>query len=1559
MTPIDFRNIRPIRNSANNGFEELCCQLAACEPAPDGSRFVRNGTPDGGVEAYWILPDNSKHGWQAKFFDTLGKPQWQQLDESVTTALDSHPTLTHYTICLRFDLPDARAGRGKSMRQKWDERVRQWTQAATERGRTVTFDLWGSHELLTRLSHAQHAGRRWFWFGGTDLSKEWFACHLDEVIAAAGPRYSSELSIDLPISLRFASLGYTVDFRNRLVQVRREYRNEMNKAVDSLKTMSADTEVTAAIEAFALAGHALFGALSRFGEDLPPVSLHHEVVNQALQARDTAERVAQELNRLSSADSSATPTASDPHNRDRYQRQYYHLDTFTTALQTVEDFIDESSAKLACRPALLLAGEAGTGKTHLLCDVARLRHAADLPTIVLLGQQLGRGPIWAQILHRLGLNCTRDEFLGALETAAETVGGRALILLDAINEASEVAWRDELPGMLAVIAQHPRIGIAVSCRSTYERQLVRDDLVSSQLSRVEHEGFASRTFDAIATFCAYYDIETLNAPPLSPEFENPLFLKLFCQGLKNRGLRRPPTGHHGLERIFSFLLESVNDKLSQPEELDYPASRPIVRQALDALADAMLVTVRYQLPHEQARTQLSVVFPQPGIGYSNSLLRRLIDEGILAEDLHLAKGTDRPEHVVRFGYERLADYYLARRLLDRYVEEPGIAKAFSPDGPIDRMFSENRAYRLGGLLSALIVMVPERKGLELDELIPRLQTHAAYAEAFQEALPWREGRHVTPQAITYVEQRLAQNASNSARFTSSDPLMNRLLLLAAQPNHPMNARWLHARLLSLPMPERDLVWSTYLHRTWERRRWQSGQVIERLVDWAWPNDAYTRDPCAGFDEEVIELAAITLTWCFTTSNRFVRDRATKALVCVLRHRLHLVPRLLQEFQSVDDLYVKERLICAGYGAVMHSNDPQQVSPVALAVYRHIFEKGAPPAHILLRDYARGIIEYAVNIGCVIDVDMTRVRPPYSSEPVTAEPPSWQELKEQYDADGYYSLVGSLAPEWGDFARYVLDTESHSHGIHTWTDQSDPFAEYRRLDADRPEPPDSLAHRWHNLKYGFRRLRQADDHRPQEATDEDDEEQPSFGEGTEDGAEMHFGSISLPVEQALEASAFLASLTPQERRQLEEHEEYWDKRTVAHDAANEVHRSQCLERDFASRWILTRVIELGWTPERFDAFERGLGGGFVRDSQKPERIGKKYQWLAYHELAARVLDHRPLHHDSLDGSQQYHGPWQLGLRDIDPSFLVKSTPPARLVHETWWAPLPNPLMQTQEIPDREWLADRESIPCLAPILSLQRPADGSSWRALETSGAWNESGEVREVFGRTHGRRITFSMSAWLVPESERSAFLDGIRIGNWIGMDVVAPDFYEPFLGEYGWSGSFGQYVKDASASFACTKVLNNTQMKFFDNTNTAVARTAMRYLHEGGSFDCSLTEKCAGFTPSLWLAQGMHLSWGRRWFEFVDRAGAVVAYDPSFESPGPRALVIHLDAVQRFVAENDLALIWMAIGEKLLIGDDDSDPDIHPSISVFRQIFSMSGGTTPQSISRMFSYLGESPIEY
>jgi hypothetical protein len=81
---------------------------AIADDVPAASVFRRKGAPDAGVESFWTMPNGDETGWQTKFFSSLGSTQWDQIDKSVKTALDKHPRLTRYVVCLPFDRADPR-----------------------------------------------------------------------------------------------------------------------------------------------------------------------------------------------------------------------------------------------------------------------------------------------------------------------------------------------------------------------------------------------------------------------------------------------------------------------------------------------------------------------------------------------------------------------------------------------------------------------------------------------------------------------------------------------------------------------------------------------------------------------------------------------------------------------------------------------------------------------------------------------------------------------------------------------------------------------------------------------------------------------------------------------------------------------------------------------------------------------------------------------------------------------------------------------------------------------------------------------------------------------------------------------------------------------------------------------------------------------------------------------------------------------------------------------------------------------------------------------------------
>ncbi len=106
-----------------------------------------------------------------------------------------------------------------------------------------------------------------------------------------------------------------------------------------------------------------------------------------------------------------------------------------------------------------------------------------------------------------------------------------------------------------------------------------------------------------------------------------------------------------------------------------------------------------------------------------------------------------------------------------------------------------------------------------------------------------------------------------------------------------------------------------------------------------------------------------------------------------------------------------------------------------------------------------------------------------------------------------------------------------------------------------------------------------------------------------------------------------------------------------------------------RFVVQRAFELGWTVERFGLFDQNASAYrfYGRQENKPERIGKKYQWIALHEFLARVADNYQYRGEPwTNDEREYEGPWQLHIRDIDPSVLVRKT--MRADCGGWWCPV---------------------------------------------------------------------------------------------------------------------------------------------------------------------------------------------------------------------------------------------------------------------------------------------------
>ncbi len=1485
---LDWSSIRPLNGSKHGAFEELCTQLArAARPA--ASRFQRKGTPDAGVEAYAVLQDTTEWAWQSKYFQTMGDSQWAQLDKSVKAALDGHPGLTRYIVCVPLDLPDGRLGRGKSAKQRWEDRVAIWTKWASKKGMAVEFVWQGSHELLAQLAKPDHAGLASFFFGTRHLDDGWFHDRLAEAHGAAGPRYTPELNIRLALDEQFHAFGRLPEFFDRIRSTASEIRERVRSHVFSVAKEPDATLAALIVSAQSSCNQALDEF--RFLSDDPTLPNPLAALHASLRAAVSAtHKVLVELRRQREQAKAGQPEAS----KDSFPRQeddagLYGLRQLQAkledALNLVNDFIEIVDARL-----LILTGEAGTGKTHLLCDLANQRLQTGLPTVVLMGQRfLDVSDPWTQALHQLDIaGWSVREFVAALEVIARRAGRRVLFIVDAINEGAGMRlWPTHLSPFLERMAASPWIGVVLSVRSTCADDLLPDAVLARAVC-LEHHGFEEVEFDATRTFFEHYGIDLPSTPLLALEFRNPLYLKTLCQGLQAAGQSRLPRGFHGVVGAFDLYLSGVNAKLAR--ELDFDVRKNLVAKALNGLAQRMIETRQTWLSYPLAEAIVAAVLP--GRDYSRALMPRLVAEGLLIEErLWRQPGTD-GDTVVMIAYDRLSDYLCVSVLLEGTLESSTLEAAFRTGGQLD-LEALRTIWTRPGFHEALHTLIAERTGKELLELVPDLAEHHYTVAAFLNSIVWRKPTAVTTQAMQILSRLKKARASS---------VIETLITLATIPDHPLNAKFLDLELRKTGMADRDAWWSTGLHGLWDDR-----SAVDRLVQWSsrlWPHSQ--------LDDEAAELTATTLAWLLTSSNRYLRDHACKSLVRVMTWRPVLVGKLIHRFANLDDAYVAERVLAAAYGAVMRTSDAEGVKAVANATHQAVFAGGRPRPHILLREYARGIIKRAVHLLAPGDAPVWQGSdPPYASDwpaipdeaAIDAIVPPWSSAKAQQRSWGQGRIRSSVMDD--DFGRYIIGTNSWSTNWLSVRLSESPWMSLEcRIENAVSELSDEERSVWNlfeetqrqtSLSRFYMRLSS-----PERAADSEEKD-----------TEPALSSADEPLLQLRDL--LLEKLDPDRREAFS---------TLMNEiiAGTGMRSAPLFDLKLVQRYVLSRVFELGWTPERFEQFDGSVRSS-GRGEGKAERMGKKYQWIAYHEMLAFMADHYQYAGgvSTKDVGTVYQGSWQDSFRDIDPSNVMQALADSNvnpLGTTAFWVPAGVTDWSTGASP-QAWAQITDDIPVPGHLLFCTDVPSHSDWVNLYADLKWTMPRPAYEASYKDGRREIWMNIEGALVRRSDVTRLSSKAFARRIAQSNMHSSDNYTIYLGEVGWSEAASHFMDPYYGHLGWARDAQQEGVRAIS--------ASQGYMRERGGYDCSVgSESIKLRIPSAEMLQLLGADWSGIAATYVDRVGTgtVLAFDPSVNVRGPSAFLVRRERLLELMRDHELVVCWRVYGEKL---DAAGAPDYRP----------------------------------
>jgi len=1307
------------------------------------------------------------------------------------------------------------------------------------------------------------------YFASYDLTDDFFKKHIKQSITGLGPRFSEVLNFQLPIAKVFNEIAKDAVFKRQFTAIFDEWivKYGYRKIKNNSHLEQIDFEY----------------------EEVKQESLEWiKVLNLSVDNKIDIEWLLDRVELINSkADEKSTELYKIRNEKDdfksntgyNYQLPYEaELSRLREIKQQNEDFTynitKKVNIKLSNNPYLIIKGDAGNGKSHLLGDIAQKRVNSNLPTLLLLGQNFhSNKTVWENITSELGLSCSEKELLIELNNIGKQIGSRVLILIDAINEGGGAdLWYDRIASFINDFLDYPYLGLVLSIRTTYIDYVIPDEVLkSSNISILNHEGFKGNEYMALKLFCEFHTLKQPYFPILAPEFSKPLFLKIICEAVKETEEKTFPQGFQGISSVFRMYIHTLNLRFERKRN-EYK-NRKVVEKAIHYLANQCFKKEERLLKLEEAFELFDDKFPK----FPN-LITDLIEENVFIRRIDYDYEKNQNEEVIYFSYERLGDFFIAEDLLDKFETKEDVIVSFQKGGEFGRLI-EYTFWHFDGLLEAFSVLLPEKFGLEIYEVFSwvftdkvsdqflRKQDEDSVNQFFLDSLNWRTVDSIDNDKIT--------KWFKSGNFNIDyDQYLFKLYELAPVQNHPFNSDRINKIFKGIKMSKRDGFWQRHMLWFCDYNDENVAYPIRRLIDWAW-----TANVSKNIDFETARLTAQALVWLLASTHRKLRDQVTKALVNLLEQQPEALLSILKTFKNIDDLYILERIYAVAYGCVLRTEKIESVNKVANTVYSYVFKNGTPPNHILLRDYARNIVEYAFYLNSTLKIDLSLVRPPYKSK-MPENFPTVEKIKE-YELDQeslsfkqnnsrMHNLISFSVLEW-DFGRKIITPTLEKFKSESFTFKEEYKLFYRSLNKSQREIV-TLFKKYEEMHVRYTK------------------NVPRAKEIL--GEEKYAFHISV-IEDFYQRLLLMS-------------EKYFDTQQMAYlkykilPYLKTINRKDnrydnAFDTEPIKRWIVKRVFDLGYDCKLHGEYDNSAERYSERSEYKVERIGKKYQWIALFEILAMISDNYQVYEDWTGKSSYYKGPWQMYLRDIDPAFICKDVQDDNeeldYISESkkWYDESTYDNWQEN---DAQWVANLLDLPLVKNILEKEDP-DGNKWLSLKKIVKWREPKSIGQEEYNRRRKELSYMLQGYLVSKKDKSKITSWLSKQNFWGRWMPESSIPLSLINrENFWSPIY----KD-SEKIRKWETISNTNYKVIIASTDAV----------GEMFDDKSGAHFYYNMPCKTLFEGLGLKYAPIDGDFIDMKGNVVAQNINHKD-----LLIKKEELLNYLTENNLEIIWTLLGDKV-----------------------------------------------
>ena len=996
-------------------------------------------------------------------------------------------------------------------------------------------------------------------------------------------------------------------------------------------------------------------------------------------------------------------------------------------------------------PLCHITGDAGMGKSHLIADLITQRKKKGKLSVLLLGAHFvmrDKTP-QQQIEEQLDITYGYKKWLGALNVFGEYRNERIYIFIDGINEGrGETIWRNSLREFESEVMNFPWLGLVISARTFSGYNFLTQNGLKSAFV-FTHSGFGGAQEEVEDFFLKKYKIPQIASESIGSMIANPLFLKTYCEAYD--GLMQINTLLDIIKAYIKKKDNEIKDKMFLPKSVNYAS------QAMRCFADLCIRNSKslgvYQ-KFTDFSAELNKILPKEVS--TDVYIDALIESGLLLA-FHIPN-EDSPR--LHFNFELVGGYLLADALLD------------------------SRQYDLMEVCWNNLVRVPfavlypyHNNGKEiLSASHPNMITDD-FVEWFDDSLSQRI--EISADAIAYLRKLVANRNQN---------VFSMLPLLALKDVNDLFTdfnNWLQ----SLSMVERDGVWTVPV--SIDRSSSECYSFAERVFH-------MSRERIARFNSIQLYQTSILLVWMLSLACPLARNMATKALVKIFMEKHEQMIEMLMVFDKVNDPYVRQRLYAAILGGVLRSGNSEILPRLAVEIYDNIFNQEFVPSDILLRDYARNTVDFILQRHDISTIDVTKIIPPYKSEPLPASFPTSDEIIAKY-----MPVYNGRPFTKAEFASEAI--------INSMTTEYSPRGMYG-----------------------------------------------DFGR-------YIFGS-----------------------------------------AVNNWNVSD----EGASNYGITLIFDkYGYNSKTFGWFDSMAGTGRGRN-ESIERIGKKYQWIVFHEILGQIADQCETVNKYSKETWKYYGTWSPNIRDIDPTsdFVSRDEESKRhsaLPKLDW---LPKTKMSFSIKNKGNWLFSREGLSFKYFFdRILYKDSEGEEWLALYTMTKYKESKSTLTKSAEDTKGFWIFAQ-AYNVPANKVVDVVDYIRTHGNHGRNLPEQMNYtnELFQKDYYNTASYREFI-------AVEKSYDYQPFDCFLSGEESHKDAQIEYSY---LYTSPLEERTC-FRLSETIFHALDLMDGEREGEYVDATGQIVAMDVGVNYNSNSLLLIRKKTLEKYLKGTGRHIIWPLVSEK------------------------------------------------